>query len=73
MQLLLHLKLLKKIISKAGRKFVKLFKSKKQKPTNIKDANIKDLELSILDKVGLNVNILNKKIIKVKLFLSTKS
>ena len=62
----------KKLSVRQAENFVKLFKSKKQKPTNIKDANIKDLELSILDKVGLNVNILNKKNNKGKIIFEYK-
>ena len=33
----------------------------KQKPNNKKDSNIKDLEISVSNKVGLNVQIMNKK------------
>ena len=62
----------KKLSVRQTENFVKLFKNKKQKPTNIKDANIKDLELSILDKVGLNVNILNKKNNKGKIIFEYK-
>ena len=62
----------KKLSVRQAENFVKLFKNKKQKPTNIKDANIKDLELSILDKVGLNVNILNKKNNKGKIIFEYK-
>ncbi len=62
----------KKLSVRQSENFVKLFKNKKQKPTNVKDANIKDLELSILDKVGLNVNILNKKNNKGKIIFEYK-
>ena len=41
--------------------FVKIFKNKRQRPDKSKDANIKDLELSVSDKVGLNVVIQNNK------------
>ena len=41
--------------------FVKIFKNKRQRPNKSKDVNIKDLELSVSDKVGLNVVIQNKK------------
>ena len=40
--------------------FVKIFRGKK-KSKNIKDANIISLEQSIIDKIGLNVSIRNKK------------
>ena len=42
-------------------KFVKLFKNKRQKPAYLKDANIMHLEMSLVNKVGLNVEIKNKK------------
>ena len=41
--------------------FVKLFKNKKQKSRNLKDANIMHLEMSIVNKIGLSVEIKNKK------------
>ena len=41
--------------------FVKLFKKKRLKPSNSKDANIIHLEMSLVNKVGLNVEIKNKK------------
>tara|TARA_B100001769_G_scaffold95982_1_gene73955 strand:+ start:121 stop:543 length:423 start_codon:yes stop_codon:yes gene_type:complete len=62
----------KKLSVRQTENFVKLFKNKKQKPTNLKDANIKDLELSILNKVGLNVNIQNKKNNKGKITFEYK-
>ena len=40
--------------------FVKIFRGNK-KSKNIKDANIISLEQSIIDKIGLNVSIRNKK------------
>ena len=40
--------------------FVKIFRGNK-KSKNIKDANITFLEQSIIDKIGLNVSISNKK------------
>jgi len=52
--------------------FVKLFKNKRQKPNNLKDANIMHLELSILNKVGLNVEIKNKKNNKGKITFEYK-
>ena len=50
-----------KLSVRQAENFVKLFKNKKQKPTNTKDANIIHLEMSIINKVGLNVEIKNKK------------
>ena len=41
--------------------FVKIFKIKKQSFKSSKDANLKNLELSIIEKIGLNVLIKNKK------------
>ena len=51
----------KKLSVRQAENFVKIFKNKRQKPTNIKDVNIKNLELSVINKVGLNVVIQNKK------------
>ena len=42
-------------------KFVQLFKNKKQKLKNKKDTNIIALELSVSNKIGLNVDIQNNK------------
>ena len=47
----------KKLSVRQSENFVKLFKNKKQKSTNSKDANIMHLEMSIINKVGLNVEI----------------
>ena len=52
--------------------FVKLFKNKRLKPSNSKDANIMHLEMSIVNKVGLNVEIKNKKNNKGKIILQYK-
>ncbi len=52
--------------------FVKLFKNKKQKLTNSKDANIMHLEMSIVNKIGLNVEIKNKKNNKGKISIEYK-
>jgi ParB family transcriptional regulator, chromosome partitioning protein len=41
--------------------FVKIFKIKKQSTKNIKDSNLQVLENSIVEKIGLNVLIKNKK------------
>ena len=52
--------------------FVKLFKNKKQKPSNSKNANIMHLEMSIVNKVGLNVEIKNRKNNKGKITFEYK-
>jgi|TARA_B110000003_G_scaffold260549_1_gene281464 ParB family transcriptional regulator, chromosome partitioning protein len=62
----------KKLSVRQAESFVKLFKNKRQKPTNIKEANIKDLEISISSKIGLNVAIINKKNNKGKIFFEYK-
>ena len=49
----------KKLSVRQAENFVKLFKNKKQKGSQIKDTNILALELSISNKIGLNVNIKN--------------
>ena len=52
--------------------FVKIFK-KKQKPSKLnKDLNVRDLELSISSKIGLKVNISNKKNNKGKISFEYK-
>ena len=56
----------KKIIEKnlsvrQSEKLVQIFKIKKQTFKSLKDPNLKALELSIMDKIGLNVLIKNKK------------
>ena len=52
--------------------FVKIFK-KKQKPSKSnKDLNVRDLELSISSKIGLKVNISNKKNNKGKIYFEYK-
>ena len=51
----------KKLSVRQAENFVKIFKNKKQKGTKIKDTNILALELSISNKIGLNVNIQNNK------------
>jgi ParB family chromosome partitioning protein len=67
----------KKIIEKRlsvrdAEKFVNLFKKKAGKLKNVKDANIKDLELSLTNKIGLIVNIQNKKNNKGKIMFEYK-
>tara|TARA_Y100000591_G_scaffold128486_1_gene110054 strand:- start:224 stop:1066 length:843 start_codon:yes stop_codon:yes gene_type:complete len=51
----------KKLSVRQSENFVKLFKNKRHKRNNIKDTNIIALELSISNKIGLNVNIKNNK------------
>ena len=63
----------KKLSVRQSENFVKLFKNKKQKSTNSKDANIIHLEMSIINKVGLNVEIKNKKNNKGKISFEYKN
>ena len=51
----------KKLSVRQSESFVQLFKNKKQKSKNNKDTNIIALELSISNKIGLNVDIKNNK------------
>ena len=51
----------KKLSVRQAESFVKIFKNKRQKPNNIKDANIKDLEITVSNRIGLNVLIKNKR------------
>ena len=62
----------KKLSVRQAENFVKIFKNKRQRPDKSKDANIKDLELSVSDKVGLNVVIQNKKNNKGKVIFEYK-
>ena len=62
----------KKLSVRQSENFVKLFKNKKQKLSNTKDANIMHLELSILNKIGLNVEIKNNKNNKGKITFEYK-
>ena len=63
----------KKLSVRQAENFVKIFKSKKLKRSNINDANIKDLENSVSSKIGLNVSIQNKKNNKGKIVFEYKS
>ena len=49
----------KKLSVRQSENFVKLFKNKKQKSKKSKDSNIIALELSISNRIGLNVDIQN--------------
>jgi len=62
----------KKLSVRQAESFVKIFKNKKQKPNNLKDANIKDLEISVSNKIGLNVLIKNNKNNKGKISFEYK-
>jgi len=61
-----------KLSVRQAENFVKLFKNKRQKPNKSKDANIMQLEMSIVNKVGLNVEIKNKKNNKGKIIFEYK-
>ena len=62
----------KKLSVRKAENFVKIFKRKKQKLINPKDINIRDLEISVSNKVGLNVSIQNKKNNKGKITFEYK-
>jgi len=62
----------KKLSVRQAENFVKIFKNKSQKLKNIKNSNIKDLEISVLNKTGLNVIIKNKKNNKGKITFEYK-
>ncbi len=61
-----------KLSVRQAENFVKLFKNKRKKTSNSKDANIMHLEMSIVNKVGLNVEIKNKKNNKGKITFEYK-
>ncbi len=62
----------KKLSVRQAENFVKIFKNKKNKPTIEKDSNIIALELSISNKIGLNVDIKNSKRNKGKISFEYK-
>ena len=62
----------KKLSVRQAENFVKIFKSKKQKSRSSKDTNIIALELSISNKVGLNVDIQSNKRNKGKISFEFK-
>ena len=62
----------KKLSVRQAENFVKIFKNKKQKLSSIKDSNILALELSISNKIGLNVDIKNTKRNKGKISFEYK-
>ena len=51
----------KKLSVRQAENLVKIFKNKNVAKTNLKDPNLKQLESSIVNKIGLNVSINNKK------------
>ena len=61
-----------KLSVRQAENFVQIFKKKKQKSKNTKDTNIIALELSILNKIGLNVDINNNKRNKGKISFEYK-
>ncbi len=62
----------KKLSVRQSENFVKIFKNRKQKSSNTKDSNIMHLEMSIVNKIGLNVEIKNKKNNKGKITFEYK-
>jgi len=62
----------KKLSVRQTEKFVKIFKPKKQNLSKSKDLNIKDLEMSISSKIGLKIDIQNKKNNKGKVSIEYK-
>ena len=62
----------KKLSVRQAENFVKIFKNKKQKPSITKDRNIIALELSISNRIGLNVDIQNNKRNKGKISFEYK-
>ena len=62
----------KKLSVRQAENFVKIFKTKKQKLGKFKDTNIIALELSVSNKIGLNVDIQNNKRNKGKISFEYK-
>tara|TARA_B100001173_G_scaffold309277_1_gene321255 strand:- start:1389 stop:2231 length:843 start_codon:yes stop_codon:yes gene_type:complete len=62
----------KKLSVRQAENFVKIFKNKKQKLSKSKDTNILAIELSISNKIGLNVDIQNNKRNKGKISFEYK-
>jgi ParB family chromosome partitioning protein len=62
----------KKLSVRQSENFVKIFKKKKTKSRSLKDTNIIALELSISNKIGLNVDIQNSKRNKGKISFEYK-
>ena len=62
----------KKLSVRQSENFVKIFKNKKHKQEKLKDTNIIALELSVSNKIGLNVEIKNNKRNKGKISFEYK-
>ncbi len=62
----------KKLSVRQAESFVQIFKNKRQKSKNTKDTNIIALELSVSNKIGLNVDIQNNKRNKGKISFEYK-
>ena len=62
----------KKLSVRQAENFVKIFKKKNKKSNSDKDSNIRDLEMSVSNKVGLNVVIQNNKNNKGKITFEYK-
>ena len=62
----------KKLSVRQAENFVKIFKNKKKKSITFKDSNIIALELSVTNKIGLNVEIKNNKRNKGKISFEYK-
>ena len=62
----------KKLSVRQSENFVRIFKNKKQNSRSLKDTNIIALELSISNKIGLNVDIQNNKRNKGKIIFEYK-
>ena len=69
---MLRVKLSRKNFLLEAGNFVKIFKNKKYKSSKSKDSNILALELSISNKIGLNVDIQNNKRNKGKISFEFK-
>ena len=63
----------KKLSVRQAESFVKIFKKKSKKLLNSKDPNIRDLEISVSNKIGVNVVIQNKKNNKGKVSFEYKN
>ncbi len=63
----------KKLSVRQAENLVKIFKNKRQKSTSSKDSNIVALELSVSNKIGLNVDIQNNKRNKGKISFEYKN
>ncbi len=62
----------KRLSVRQAEKFVKIFKPQKKNLSKTKDLNIKDLEMSISSKIGLKIDIQNKKNNKGKISIEYK-